>query len=216
MNDEPTVEAAVPAREEILTARTWPPPATSTLTLHASTGGALGRSPGPAGMRSFAGDPGGFATGSTGNVTFTSAPFEQDTILLGLPKLTLSSAVTLAPLHLIATLYSKHAYDLRRISQCAMNPQLRDGADHVAAVVPGRRMQLQPPCFTVSQHVRAGDRLVLKVATSDVDKLPLFSLDPNVRVYTGGADGTRIEIPVSTARTYADRAPIAAAAIKDP
>jgi predicted acyl esterase len=210
MNDGPTVEAAIGARQEILTARTWPPPASSTLTLHATTGGALGRSAGAAGMRSFAGDPGGFATGSTGNATFSSAPLQEDTILLGLPKLTLSSAVTLAPLHLIATLYSAHAYDMRRISQCAMNPQLRNGYDHIAAVTPGRRMQLHPPCFVVSQHVRTGDRLVLKVTTSDLDKLPLFAIDPNVRVYTGGTDGTRIEIPVSTARTYADKAPIAA------
>ena len=117
------------------------------------------------------------------------------------------------PLHLIATLYSAHAYDVRRISQCAMNPQLRSGAGRVALVIPGARMQLRPPCFTVSQHVRAGDRLILKVTTSDVDKLPLFAIDPRVTVFTGGSDGTKLELPVVTGPTYADTAPIADDAI---
>jgi len=216
MNDEPTVAAAIPARKEIYTARSWPPPVSRTLTLRASTDGTLGEGQGAPGTRSFVGDPGGFLGTGTGNATFTSAPFTEDTILLGLPKLTLASAVTLAPLHLIATLYYAHAYDMRRISQCAMNPQLRGGFDHITPVRPGARMQLNPPCFTVSQHVRRGDRLVLKVTTSDDDKLPLFTLDPHVTVFTGGADGTRIELPVATARVYPDTAPIKDDAIADP
>jgi hypothetical protein len=65
----------------------------------------------------------------------------------------------------------------------------------------------------VSQHVRAGDRLILKVTTSDVGKLPLFSVDPHVTVFTGGADGTKLELPVATGRTYPDTAPVAAGVI---
>ena len=87
---------------------------------------------------------------------------------------------------------------------------------HITAVRPGVRMQLDPPCFTVSQHLRAGDRLILKVTTSDPDKLPLFTIDPRVRVFTGGADGTRIDLPVATNATYPDTAPIADSAIADP
>ena len=213
MNDEPTVEAAIPAREEIYTAPTWPPAAGSTLTLNASADGSLGEAPAVAGAPSFAGDPGGFLLNTTGNLTFTTAPFKEDTILLGLPKLTLASSVTLQPLHLIATLYSAHAFDLRRISQCAMNPQLRNGAERIALVIPGARMALDPPCFTVSQHVRAGDRLILKITTSDVDKLPLFALDPHVTVFTGGANGTKLELPIATGRTYPDTAPVADSAV---
>ena len=213
MNDEPTVEAAIPAREEIYTAPSWPPVAGRTLTLNASADGTLGEAPGVAGAPSFVGDPGGFLFGTTGNLTFTTAPFKEDTILLGLPKLTLASSVTLQPLHLIATLYSAHAFDLRRISQCAMNPQLRNGAERIALVIPGARMQLAPPCFTVSQHVRAGDRLILKITTSDVDKLPLFAIDPHVAVFTGGANGTKLELPVAMGRTYADTAPVADSAV---
>ncbi len=213
MNDEPTVEAAIPARDEIYTAPSWPPAAGRTLTLNASADGTLGEAPGVTGAPSFAGDPGGFLLNTTGNLTFTTAPFKEDTIVLGLPKLTLASSVTLQPLHLIATLYSAHAFDLRRISQCAMNPQLRNGAERIALVIPGARMQLEPPCFTVSQHVRAGDRLILKITTSDVDKLPLFALDPHVTVFTGGAEGTKLELPVATGRTYPDIAPVADSAI---
>ncbi len=216
MNDAPTVDAAIKARKEIYTSSAWPPPASRTLTLHASRDGTLREGEGIAGKRSFSGDPGGFLGLPTGHAAFTSAPVSADTVLLGLPKLTLASAVTLAPLHLIATLYAAHGDDLRRISQCAMNPQLRGGSDHIAAVRPGVRMQLDPPCWTVSQHLRPGDRLVLKVTTSDSDKLPLFTLDPNVTVFTGGASGTRIELPVATGRVYDDAAPIEDAAIVDP
>jgi hypothetical protein len=77
-------------------------------------------------------------------------------------------------------------------------------------------MQLNPPCFTVSQHLHPGDRLVLKVTTSDPDKLPLFTLDPHITVFSGGADGTRIELPVASGSLYADSAPIGDDAIPDP
>jgi putative CocE/NonD family hydrolase len=213
MNDEPTVDAAVPARGEIYTSPSWPPAVARTLTLRASADGSLGEAPGAVGAPSFAGDPGGFLFATTGNLTFATAPFAEDTILLGLPKLTLASSVTMQPLNLIATLYSAHAFDVRRISQCAMNPQLRTGADRIAPVIPGSRMQLHPPCFTVSQHVRAGDRLILEISTSDVDKLPLFAIDPHVTVFTGGADGTKLDLPVATGRTYPDTAPIADGAV---
>jgi predicted acyl esterase len=216
MNDEPTVEAAIPGRTEILTAPSWPPAVTRTLTLRASADGTLTEGTAAGGARSFVGDPLGFLGLNTGNATFLSAPVTQDTIIAGLPKLTLASSVTLAPLNLIATLYSAHAYDVRRISQCAMNPQLRGGADHITAVKPGARMQLDPPCFTVSQHLRAGDRLILKVTTSDGDKLPLFTVDPRVGVFTGGANGTRFDLPVVADATYPDTAPIADSAIADP
>ncbi|HEX4364606.1 MAG TPA: CocE/NonD family hydrolase [Solirubrobacteraceae bacterium] len=216
MNDEPTVDAAIPARKEIYTAPSWPPSVARTLTLDASSDGTLREGGALAGSKSFAGDPSGFLGLPTGNVTFTSAPFTEDTILLGLPKLTLASSVTLAPIDLIATLYSAHGDDLRRISQCAMNPQLRGGSDHITPVHPGVRMQLDPPCFTVSQHVHPGDRLVLQVTTSDPDKLPLFTIDPHITVFTGGAGGTHIDLPVATGTLYPDTAPVANDAIANP
>ncbi len=216
LNDAPTVPAAIQARTEIYTSRSWPPPASGMLTMRASADGTLGEGDGVAGAPSFVGDPLGFLGLATGAVTFTSAPITQDTVLLGLPRLTLASAVTQAPLNLIATLYSSRGADLRRISQCAINPQLRGGFDHITPVRPGRRMQLDPPCFMVSQHLHPGDRLVLKVTTSDDDKLPLFTIDPHVTVFTGGVEGTHIDLPVATGRLYPDDAPIADDAIAVP
>ncbi len=216
MNDQPTVTEAIPARDEIYTARSWPPTVSGTLTLRASAGGSLARGAAATGAPSFVGDPLGFLGQPTGGVTFSSAPFEQDTILLGLPRLTLAASVTLAPLNLIATLYSSHHGALRRISQCAMNPQLRGGYDHITPVRAGERMQLAPPCYFVSQHVHPGDRIVLRVTTSDGDKLPLFTVDPHVTVFTGGGDGTRIDLPVAGGRLYPDDAPIKDSALADP
>jgi putative CocE/NonD family hydrolase len=216
MNDASTVETAIQGRSEIYTAPTWPPAAARTLTLRASKDGTLTEGTAIGGSKTFTGDPTGFVSSSTGNATFTSAPFTADTVLLGLPKLTLASAVTLGPLNLIATLYSAHDSDLRRISQCAMNPQLRGGYDHITAIRPGKRMQLAPPCFTVSQHVHPGERLVLRITTSDPDKLPLFTIDPLIKVFTGGDDGTKIELPVVTGPLYPDTAPIEDSAIVNP
>jgi hypothetical protein len=52
-------------------------------------------------------------------------------------------------------------------------------------------------------------RLILRVTTSDVDKLRLFAIDPHVAVFTGGADGTKLELPVASGP---DTAPVADAA----
>jgi len=71
MNDQPTVAAAIPARKEIYTARSWPPTTARKLTLRASADGTLGEAPGVAGAPSFAGDPGGFLFTTTGNLTFS-------------------------------------------------------------------------------------------------------------------------------------------------
>jgi hypothetical protein len=58
--------------------------------------------------------------------------------------------------------------------------------------------------------VRAGDRLILKITTSDVDKLPLFAIDPHVTVFT---DDTRLELPVSDGRDLPGHRPVADSAV---
>ena len=47
----------------------------------------------------------------------------------------------------------------------------------------------------MAHHVRPGHRLVLRVTTSDPDKVPLFAVDPEVTVFTGN-DATAIHLPV--------------------
>jgi hypothetical protein len=60
----------------------------------------------------------------------------------------------------------------------------------------------------MAHHLRAGHRLVLQVTTSDPDKAPFFTIDPNVSVFTG-PEGTNVTIPVVSApRLVADDVPI--------
>jgi hypothetical protein len=63
----------------------------------------------------------------------------------------------------------------------------------------------------MAHHLRKGHRLVLQVTTSDPDKVPTFSSDPNVTVFTGGEDGTQVTLPIATrASLAADDVPFAA------
>ena len=85
-----------------------------------------------------------------------------------------------------------------------MNPILKDGVDKTAQIVPQQLYELKPPCFAMAYQARAGERLRLRVTTSDPDKLPVHSNDPNVVVGFGGSDGTQLTLPEVTASTYAD------------
>ena len=70
--------------------------------------------------------------------------------------------------HLIANLLDEDADGKRRrISQFAINPELRNGLATETPVVPGERYTLEPPGFAMAHHLRAGHRLVLRVTTSD-------------------------------------------------
>ncbi len=74
--------------------------------------------------------------------------------------------------------------------------------------MPGERYTLEPPGFAMAHHLRAGHRLVLQVTTSDPDKAPFFTVDPNVSVFTG-AEGTNVTVPVVSAPSLvADDVPI--------
>ena len=52
---------------------------------------------------------------------------------------------------------------------------------------------LTPPCFAMAYQVRAGQRLRLRVTTSDPDKVPMFAVDPRVAVASAArtAHGSR-------------------------
>jgi predicted acyl esterase len=177
-------------------------PPTSDLVLHAAGDGLLAEAPGEPGEpgeAAFSGDPAGFlANDLTGGATFETEPFERDRLFFGVPKLTLAASVTVPRVHLISTLYAvSEDGELRRLSQCALNPELRDGLGKTRPVVPGTVYTLTPPCFAMSYQVRAGQRLRLRVTTSDPDKVPTFAIDPNVSVAFGGENGTRIALPAA-------------------
>ena len=144
------------------------------------------------GSASFSGDPVGHVDPQgTGGVDFSTPPMTADTVLAGEPQLDLVASVTAKRVHLIATLYDESPPDptgtaaRRRISQFAINPELRDGLDKVVPVVPGVPMALRPPAMAMAHNLRAGHKLVLRVTASDPDKVPTFAVDPLITVYTG-------------------------------
>jgi predicted acyl esterase len=197
LSDGTFAEARAGDRDEVLTSTAWGVERADALTLRTTASGGLGADASD-GSVSFVGDPTGFLDPqATGGVEFATAPLTSNLVLAGVPHLRLSASVTAPRLHLIANLYdeSPDGTDRRRLSQCTLNPELRNGIATRTLVVPGERYDMAPPCFAIAHHLRAGHRLVLRVTTSDPDKVPVFAVDPQVRVFTGAA-GTRVTLPV--------------------
>ena len=187
-------------RTQILQDQQWPTGSQQMLALYPTAEGALGTAPPKLpGSARFSGDPRGFSDPqATGGVDFATAPMEQDTVLAGQPLLDLVASFTSPRVHLIGTLYDEGADgERRRISQFAINPELRSGVSTPAPVLPGVRYEMQPPGFAMAHNLRAGHRLVLRFTTSDPDKVPAFAADPNVSIFTG-PHGTSLKVPVVT------------------
>jgi predicted acyl esterase len=184
-------------RTEVLTTTRWPGNP-QRLTFHPTGNGGLGtdEASGPA-WTTFTGTSQGFVDPKeTDGATFRTEPLEQDLVMAGQPKLNLSASVSTPRVHLITNLFDESADgDWRRISQCSINPELRDGLTQEKLVVPGQRYDMKPSCFMMAHHLRAGHRLVLRVTTSDPDKVPMFSNDPEVTVFTGPG-ATQVVVPV--------------------
>jgi putative CocE/NonD family hydrolase len=191
------------ARTEVLNARRWPV-ADDTLKFFPAADGTMGSAAPADGSRAFAGTKAGFSdflfvdpSWNTGT-SFETAPFDRDVVMAGVPRLELHASVTAPRVHLIANLLDEDENGKRRrISQFAINPELRDGIATRKNVTPGQRYVLEPPGFVMAHHLRAGHRLVLQVTTSDADKVPMFADDPRVTVFTG-AEGTEVTVPIVT------------------
>ena len=82
-------------------------------------------------------------------MTFASDAFAADTYVFGLPKMTLSAATINQNTSLIATVYEEYAPSgsRRRITQCTINPLLRNGVETLAPNVPGTVYTMKPQCF---------------------------------------------------------------------
>jgi predicted acyl esterase len=197
-------------RTEVMTSAKWPNPA-ERVTFYPTADEGLGRAaPAQDGSVSFTGDSRGFiAPEETDGATFRTEPLADDMVLAGQPKLGLSASVTSPRVHLIANLFDENPDgDWRRISQCTLNPELRNGLAERDVVVPGERYDMQPPCFAMAHHLRQGHRLVLRVTTSDPDKVPMFAQDLQVTVFTG-PEATSVELPVVPGATlYPDVVPL--------
>jgi uncharacterized protein len=93
----------------------------------------------------------------TGGVDFATAPLQEDLVIVGEPRMRLVSSSTAPRVHLIANLYDESpGGDRRRISQFAINPELRHGLATPQAAMLGQRYVLDPPGFTMGHHLRAG------------------------------------------------------------
>jgi hypothetical protein len=184
-------------RSQILVDTQWPATATN-LALHPAADGSLGEAaPTLPGAVSFTGDPSGFADPQdTGGVDFVSEPVARDTVLAGKPLMDLVASVTSPRVHLIGTLYDESPDgERRRISQFAINPELRVGVATPKPVIPGQLMTMRPPGFAMAHNLREGHRLTLRFTTSDPDKVPTFAVDPRVTIATGPG-GTVLQVPV--------------------
>ena len=143
----------------------------------------------------------------------------SDLVLAGHPDLDLTAAVTAPRVHLIANLLDESP----RRQQAADQP-VRDqpraaprAGSTPKPATPGEKMKLDPPDFAMGHHLRAGHKLVLRVQSSDPDKVPTFAVDPNIDVFTGGPDGSAVTLPVvENAKLYADNVPFGSSAPPGP
>jgi hypothetical protein len=210
MSDGTFAEARTGDRDEVFTSDLWAREATP-LRFFAAGGGQLqDEAPSGENSASFTGDPTGVNDPqATGGVEFATGALQQDLVIVGEPQMRLVSSTTAPRVHLIANIFDESPEgDRRRISQFAINPELREGLATPSPAVPGQRYVLDPPGFTMGHHLRAGHKLVLRITTSDPDKVPTFAVDPRITVFTG-PEGTSFDLPViAGAALYPDTVPL--------
>ena len=210
MSDGTFQEARTGDRDEVFTTDRWPV-AVRNMTFFPTANGELTRTrPGKEKAVSYAGDPSGAVDqNGTGGAEFETPALTRDMVLAGHPDLDLTASVTAPRVHLIANLLDESPDgDRRRISQFALNPELRHGLATPKPATPGEKMKLDPPDFAMGHHLRAGHKLVLRVQSSDPDKVPTFAVDPKINVFTGGEDGSAVTVPVvQNAQLYPDTVP---------
>jgi hypothetical protein len=196
INDATDDGSAIDNQSQAIVGDRYPLPEATPLTLAATPDNQLVEGDAEDGQLSFIGNVDGFQSRYDGGVDFETQPLARDVLIAGVPKLDLAFTGTSPRFHLVATLYQV-AQDggRRRISTCAMNPELRDGIETLAPVIPGQRLLVSPPCFTTAHRFPANSRIALKVNTSDPDHFPSHAVAPQVIVHTG-QEGTRITLPV--------------------
>jgi predicted acyl esterase len=210
MSDGTFSEARTGDRDEVFTSTSWNRGLTRLRFFAAGAGQLQEEAPSGENSASFSGDPTGVSDPQgTGGVEFSTEPLQRDLVLAGEPRMRLVSSTTAPRVHLIANLYDESPEgDRRRISQFAINPELREGIATPSPAVPGEKYVLDPPGFTMGHHLRTGHRLVMRVTASDPDKVPTFAVDPQITVFTG-PQGTSFDLPVVPgAVLYPDTVPL--------
>lgn len=196
---------------DIYTADQWPPRVDEEIRFYPQADGSMteGAQGEDEGNVTYVSDQRGFENEfDTGHVAFETKPFKKDTLVVGIPKMRLEASVLgMTRVHLIASMYDVKGdtVDLMAKAGFAINPELRDGIDAWAPVVPGERMTMNLEGMAQAHMIEKGHSLRLIVASSHPDKVPTFAGGAQVSVYTGGQDGTRLNVPVIfNPKTYPD------------
>jgi uncharacterized protein len=130
------------------------------------------------------------------NLEFTTAPFDEDVLLVGIPDLRLVASLTSQNLDLIANVYDEAPDGTRReLSQFAINPALRNSMSAPDVVVPGQAYTMRHRAGRWRTTCPQGHSLVLRVTTTDSDKYGFNTEDLRVGVHTGPL-GTSLTLPV--------------------
>jgi predicted acyl esterase len=184
----------------VLTATEWPVEGTDKLRLYAEAGGKLNDRPADEGEASYVADARGASNEfNTGNVSYESEPMKRDTLIVGVPTMKLAVSVVGSPrIHIIPSLYDVKGDEADRIGRafCAIQPELRNGIDAPAPVIPAEVMEIELTCMSQAHVVKKGHRLRLTIASSHPDKVPTFAEGSQVTVHSGGQDGTYVDLPV--------------------
>jgi predicted acyl esterase len=183
-------------RTEVLAAKKFNTPSRM-LTLYPRADGGLSGAQSEPGSVSFAGNPFGyFDNALTNGAEFATDEVQRGTVLVGMPWMRLAVSLTVPRVYIIGTVFDESPEgDRRRITQFAINPELREGVRKAKVVLPGVMYKMGPPGYAMAHHLRKGHRIVLRFTTSDPDKVPVFSIDPNITIFTG-AGNTELRLPV--------------------
>jgi predicted acyl esterase len=194
--------AAINQVQEVFTTASWPGEVeTIKLFANAADNSLSSTAPEAAGTKTYtsAASSGLISSQPNGTfVEFTSAPFEEDTLLVGPPpEVKLHASITGQRLNMITTLYALSGSSRRAINYCAINPELRNGIYTSAPVIPGQEMLLEPQCFTIGSIVRAGEQLVFRVGAQSPHHLGTWTADAQVNIFTGPGK-TSLSLPAVT------------------
>ena len=130
------------------------------------------------------------ALAGEGSVEFVSEPFDEETVLRGMPELDLVASVTGQVVHLVTSLWVEDEDGQRRAANyCAINTHLRHDVRVASPVGPGEPMDLSLQCFTQTHRIGVGEKLVLEVGTTSEHHVPSFAHDADITVYTGPSAG---------------------------
>lgn len=191
---------------KVATADAWSRPTTELSLYPDATDMSLRTTPPTeAGSTSFSGGANAVLAGvENGAAVFSSEPFAQDTVFLGLPELLLRASQSVSQVnHLTAALYRVDAEGDRELANvCAIQPMLRFGVTTLAPVVPLEEMDLPMQCFTAAHWVKAGQSLELEVSTRTQHHAS-FASDPQITVFTG-PEATRYDLPTVPAVLHDD------------